>query len=147
MKELCVSPCSITSIIFVSTAKPGLGQEDFLAIKTVVQRNSERFGITGLLACNGFNFIQCIEGDPAAVEDLLYRIERDDRHSGMIVLSHGKAETRQFAQLHMVGRYWSLPQNSTQDELSTILAENSVSGVARMLFHSFNTLGVKNVGQ
>ena len=122
----------ITSYIFVSTVTPGIDQGDFLAIKNVAMENSRNSAITGLLACNGFNFMQ--------------RIWQDDRHSGVTIVDEREARTRQFAQLHVVGRFWSAQQGSERAVLSEILAGETVSNVARTMFQSFNSLGIKKAG-
>jgi len=143
LRKLCVSSRSITSLIFVSTVKPGLDRDDYLAIMSVTQRNNERFGLTGLLLSNGFNFMQCLEGDRAAVRDRIYYIGQDDRHSGVTILDHRESESRQFSQHYIAGRYFPGAHNCAQPELSKILDEIPVSELTRTLFRSFGSLGLQ----
>lgn len=145
-RKSCVASRPITSYIFVSTVTPGIDQGDFLAIKNVAMENSRNSAITGLLACNGFNFMQCIEGDRSVLNALMHRIWQDDRHSGVTIVDEREARTRQFAQLHVVGRFWSAQQGSERSVLSEILADKSVSNVARTMFQSFDSLGIKKAG-
>ncbi|NRD88842.1 hypothetical protein C8024_04270 [Sphingopyxis sp. BSNA05] len=141
MRKFCVSPRPITSLIFVSTVKPGMDQQDFLAITNVTRRNSERFGLTGLLVCNGFNFMQCIEGERAAVKDRMYHIIQDERHSGIIIVHHSEPEIRQFANIYMDRRYFPAEENSGVSDLPKILAMATVANVTRTMFQSFLSLG------
>lgn len=142
-RKLFVPLQTITSLIYVSTARPGLDQDDFLAIMTTSQRNNQRFGITGLLVFNGFNFMQCLEGDPCATKELLHRIRLDERHSGMNILSHQQTSGRQFSQWDMAGQYLPVEQGLTQADLSAALSENAVTDATRTLFQSFRSLGPK----
>jgi hypothetical protein len=133
----------ITSLIYVSTARPGLDQEEFLAIMTVSQRNNQRLGITGLLVFNGFNFIQCLEGDRAAANDRLHCIGQDGRHSGMTILSHREAPGRQFGQWDMAGHYLPVQHGMAESGLTELLSGETVTDATRTLFQSFRSLGAK----
>lgn len=132
---------SITSLIYVSTARPGLEHHDLLAIMSVAQSNNQRSGITGLILFNGFNFMQCIEGERAAAHDCLRRIERDDRHSGMTIISQREMPARQFNQWRMVGP--SLPAQSdfADTDLSSLLYHQAVTEATRTQFESFLSFG------
>lgn len=136
----------ITSLIYVSTAKPGLAEEDLQAIQTTAQRNNARLGITGLILFNGFNFMQCIEGDRASANECLNRIERDDRHSGMTVVSHCEIASPQFSQWRMFGPLLPVQSEWTQAALDQLLAGDAVTDATRTLFQSFGSLGAKTPG-
>ncbi|VWX59857.1 Sensors of blue-light using FAD [Sphingorhabdus sp. 109] len=146
LRKFCVSSRSITSLIFVSTAKPGMNQDDFLAIMSVTLRNSERFGLTGLLVCNGFNFMQYIEGERSSVRDRMYYIGQDDRHSGVTILYQQESESRQFANIYFAGRHFPSIQGCAQSDLPKILADVSMPEMARTLFRSFGSLGLQPSG-
>ncbi len=134
---------TITSLIYVSTARPGLDQQDLLAIMSAARRNNPRFGITGPILFNGFNFMQCIEGDRAATNDCLRRIERDDRHSGITIISHSELPNRQFTQWCMAGQ--SVPESPDlmETDIGGLLSRDSVSETTRTLFRSFLSFGIK----
>ena len=53
-------------------------------------------GITGLLVFNGERFCQTIEGAPAAINDLLARLDRDPRHADVEVIDDTEVEARRF---------------------------------------------------
>lgn len=134
---------AITSLIYVSTATPGLDQDDFLALMTTSQRNNRRFGITGLLVFNGFNFMQFLEGDRSATNELMHRIRMDERHGGMNILSQQQAHRRQFSQWDMAGQYLPVSHGLAQSDLSALLSEVAVTDATRTVFQSFRSLGAK----
>ena len=146
-RKSSVSRPSITSLVYVSTARPGLDQNDFQDIMTVAERNNQRLGITGLVMFNGFNFMQCIEGERAVAKDRLHRIGMDDRHTGLTILSHHEIANRQFAQWYMAGQYFPVKCGLPQSALSEILSDNSVSENTRNLFQSFRSLGARQAAR
>ena len=105
-------------------------------------RNNERSGITGLMLFNGFNFLQCIEGERAAANDCMRRIERDDRHSGLAIVSHRELARRQFTEWRMADQSMPAESDSAADML-VILSHENVSEATRTLFQSFLSFGMK----
>jgi hypothetical protein len=134
---------SITSLIYVSTARAGLDQSDLLAIMTVAQRNNSRFGITGLILFNGFNFMQCVEGERGAVNDCLRRIERDDRHSGTSIVSRRELARRQFSDWRMAGQSVPPQFGLAEADVLALLSRETVNEATRTLFQSFLSFGIK----
>ena len=53
-------------------------------------------GITGLLIFNGTHFLQILEGIPQAIDDLVEKLRRDARHSGLEVRDERFVEKRSF---------------------------------------------------
>jgi hypothetical protein len=53
-------------------------------------------GITGLLVFNGTHFLQIIEGNPMAIDDLVERLRRDPRHSGFEIRDQRVIDRRLF---------------------------------------------------
>lgn len=142
-RKLSVSLPLITSLIYVSNARPGLTEEDFLAIMKVSQRNNQRFGISGLLLFNGLNFMQCLEGDRAVAHDRLHHIRLDSRHDGISVVSHREIPRRQFAEWGMAGHYLGARKGSARAELCELLADDAIADSTRAMFQSFGSLGAK----
>ncbi|WP_417611386.1 BLUF domain-containing protein [Parasphingorhabdus sp.] len=136
---------SITSLIYVSTARAGLDENEFLDIVDVAQRNNERFGLTGLIVFNGFNFIQYLEGDRPAVNDRLHHIGMDDRHSGLTILSTSDTTKRQFTHFNMAGRYLPSEKGLARQGVDEMLADSAVSDSTRTIFQSFLSLGGKQL--
>lgn len=134
---------TIISLVYVSTARPGLDHDDLLAIEAVARRKNQESGISGLLLFNGFNFMQSIEGERTAVQDCLRRIERDDRHSGMTVVSQRETPRRQFAQWHMAGRSAAFQTELAEAGLMDLLSHETVAEATSTLFRSFLSFGIK----
>lgn len=53
-------------------------------------------GITGMLVFNGSRFLQIVEGGDVAIDDLMKRLRRDPRHSGIEVRDERRIEARSF---------------------------------------------------
>lgn len=88
-------------VVYVSTAAPDLSEDAVKAIAEDAQRNNQRRGLTGLMAFNGLNFIQALEGAAADVDDVFAAIRRDKRHSGVIALIEEPCLERQFPDWRM----------------------------------------------
>lgn len=58
-------------------------------------------GVTGLLLFDGNRFIQALEGERDAVDNVMRRIVADRRHDSIVFLSDGLVETRQFGNWSM----------------------------------------------
>ncbi len=65
------------------------------------RRNNQRAGITGALLFNGQGFAQVLEGPMGAVENIYERIQWDERHSHVVLLSNGPCEQRTFSDWSM----------------------------------------------
>lgn len=88
-------------LIYVSTATPGLSQQDVADILDVSQSNNEERYITGYLVHNGPSFMQLIEGPRPEIEDIYTRILHDQRHTGLVRILAEKAEHRAFPRWSM----------------------------------------------
>ena len=87
---------SLKSLTYTSLASLDLVAGDIDDI-LFTARNSNGFeGITGLLVFNGTHFMQIVEGTEQAVDDLLERLRRDHRHSGVEVRDERIIEERFF---------------------------------------------------
>ena len=75
-------------------------------ILTTSQRNNAAVGVTGALMFTDGLFAQVLEGERAAIETVFERIQLDDRHGEVQLLSFGPAHTRVFPAWSMafVGR-------------------------------------------
>ncbi|MDZ7588534.1 MAG: BLUF domain-containing protein [Parasphingorhabdus sp.] len=85
------------SIIYVSVADPALDEAEIEAIVAHSGANNSVRGLTGILLYNGFNFLQCLEGDDAAVNACFERIAVDPRHSGVTIVSRKPLAAREFS--------------------------------------------------
>lgn len=74
---------------------------DPAAILAQSRRNNARARITGLLFFDGKRFLQALEGDPATVDATFARIQADDRHHALVILSNRQIEQREFGEWAM----------------------------------------------
>ncbi len=72
--------------------------EDIL--KVAHSRNNE-LGVTGVLLCDGFKFLQVLEGGPEEIQSLLQSIKQDPRHHDLEILMQGESNTRFFSDWSM----------------------------------------------
>jgi hypothetical protein len=88
-------------VIYSSASSTPLQQEDLEGILTQARSKNARAGITGALAyVDGF-FLQVLEGEAAAVQQLMARIATDLRHETVIVLRSGEIAAPAFPDWQM----------------------------------------------
>lgn len=83
-------------LIYSSHAKREMTVQDLEHILAVSRARNALVGITGLLMYRDGKFLQCLEGDAAAVRDTYARILRDPRHHRAVHLMEERAEQRSF---------------------------------------------------
>lgn len=87
---------SLKSLTYTSLARLDLQASDLEAIHRTAREVNAFEGITGLLIFNGTHFLQIVEGAPAAIDDLLVRLRRDERHNGVEVRDERLVPERSF---------------------------------------------------
>ncbi len=87
-------------LIYASRAKQ-LGPMDVKDILDSSRRNNKRVGVTGALCLSNGIFLQCLEGDRAAVNVLYHRILLDNRHTDPAILDFAEVHKRQFGVWNM----------------------------------------------
>ena len=87
---------NLKSLSYTSLARLDLRAEDLNAIHRTARELNSLDGVTGLLVFNGTHFLQIIEGAAPAIDDLLARLRRDPRHSGLEVRDERVVEERSF---------------------------------------------------
>ena len=88
-------------VIYSSASSTPLQQEDLEDILTHARRKNARTGITGALAYVDGCFLQVLEGEAAAVQQLMARIATDLRHETVIVLQSGEIAAPAFPDWQM----------------------------------------------
>lgn len=83
-------------LIYVSAAREEVSSADLERLLGIARRNNEAAGVTGLLLYHDGSFFQVLEGPKEAVVRIFSTVERDPRHSRVIVLQNKVAETRAF---------------------------------------------------
>lgn len=61
-------------------------EKEMAKIVSLSRSNNARLGLTGALACTQNHFAQLLEGPNADLDDLMHRIEQDDRHFDLTIL-------------------------------------------------------------
>ncbi len=111
--------------MYMSTSKREMGQQELDSILAVARDRNPKLGVSGLLLYVERHFLQYLEGEQEAVENLYRHIEKDDRHSGVMRLFAGLYDRRIFAD-------WSMGfHRLDQDEKAALsgaidLSQNSV---------------------
>jgi len=70
-------------LIYISTARPGLGSGDFETLLARSRTRNRDDGITSVVIYDGSRFLQTLEGPEGHVERCFARIALDPRHSGV----------------------------------------------------------------
>ena len=83
-------------LIYVSAAREEMTSEQLDSILAVARRNNEPAGVTGLLLFHDGSFFQVLEGPKEAVMRIFSAIEKDPRHSRVILLQTQAAASRAF---------------------------------------------------
>lgn len=132
---------SIKSVIYVSTGIPDLADSDLDDINRECQANNPGLNLTGVLAYNGTNFMQLLEGPPENVFQCLGTISKDPRHQGMIIINQRTLDRREFDAWAMMYSRYQPGESKPGEQLEKWLATNEVSDETRTIFASFKTLG------
>ena len=91
----------LKSLTYTSLARLDLEAEDTEAIHRTARDINALEGITGLLIFNGSHFLQIIEGAPNAIDELVERLRRDPRHSGLEIRDEREVAERNFPEWSM----------------------------------------------
>jgi hypothetical protein len=100
----------LIQLTYASRTSRILGPGDVKDILGASQRNNLRAGITGALCLSNGIFLQQLEGDRTAVNELYHRLLSDKRHHGTAVLDFGEIPYRRFSSWSM-GLLGSLEAN------------------------------------
>ena len=87
---------ALKSLTYTSLARLDLEASDLEAIHRTAREVNALEGITGLLIFNGTHFLQIVEGAPNAIDELLERLRRDQRHNGVEVRDEREVGERSF---------------------------------------------------
>ncbi len=88
-------------LIYASRASESFQAKDISSILEVAQETNRDLDITGILYFGNGYFIQCLEGQPEAVEALYERISTDLRHENVVVLDKIEIQERSFEEWRM----------------------------------------------
>lgn len=88
-------------IAYTSLAALDLTEQQLCDIHAAARDLNGIDGVSGLLLFNGTHFLQWIEGPPEAIDDLVERLRRDDRHSAFEIREESFADERLFGDWSM----------------------------------------------
>jgi hypothetical protein len=122
----------VYQLIYRSSALPTLNPEQIMEIIDVAIAFNRRMGITGCLVYYKGHFIQLLEGEQEAVDQLYKKIKTDPRHTQVEILSTGFTKNRVFGSWNM--GYIEMPDrtkkekeelaNKAEKELSKVSTKN-----------------------
>ncbi len=127
------------SLIYVSTVTDAFQREGLAALGEQAALANARLGVTGLLVYNGQHFMQLLEGEDAAVDQLLDRIARDERHSGLAVIRRDRRHTRECPNWSMRSFMTPLQGAGSATMFAARLPE-AFAADTRVIFTSFASL-------
>lgn len=88
-------------LVYQSLAKPGIKATDIANILYTSRRFNTANNITGCLLFHNHEFIQILEGDKHIVQALFATIQKDARHSNVMLLEQNEKEERMFPTWNM----------------------------------------------
>ena len=83
-------------LVYVSSAKKKMSEEELTFILEQARQNNERLEITGIMIYIDGNIIQMLEGEEDKVRTVYNKILLDPRHSGVLKLLDGSLAKRNF---------------------------------------------------
>ncbi len=97
------------SLVYVSAAVQPWTTAELTALLEQSRANNAQLGITGMLLYKNHQFMQALEGPPAAVRALEARIARDPRHRDVLTLIETPIRQRAFGE-------WAMGFHQLDDE-------------------------------
>ena len=121
-------------LVYISSIRRG-AILDPVTILAASRRNNARVRVTGLLFFDGKRFLQALEGEEDAVDDTFARIQRDDRHQALVVLSNRVIATREFGEWAMAYGAPGEDRDAALERVTRLVAQ--ADPVVRATFEGF----------
>ena len=119
-------------LLYHSTEAYEMDASDLLKLLIDARGHNAEHRITGLLLYHDRRFMQLLEGGRETVQTLYRKIQRDPRHSDLVLETEGPASVRMFSTWHMA--FVEVPKidgnpvlDSVESELDTALILRSLS--------------------
>jgi Sensors of blue-light using FAD len=89
-------------IVYTSSAKQEFSAADLKKLLIAARMRNKAVGVTGMLVFHDGAFLQALEGEKRAVNEIFARIQNDPRHGDLVVLHRGPGpEPRVFGEWSM----------------------------------------------
>lgn len=92
---------ALIHLIYVSSATAACDAVELEKILVSSARNNTPLQVTGMLLYAQGNFMQVLEGEEEAIDEIYARIAKDPRHDGLFVIEREPIEQRAFDQWSM----------------------------------------------
>ena len=120
---------TLLRVVYISTVVAPFNEDELRRLVEKASKANAAIDITGMLCYNAGDFLQILEGPPAAVEELLEIISRDPRHLMVQILHRGSCTTRLFPD-------WAMELCDSRFEVS--ICRSEFSTIASFLSHCEN---------
>lgn len=94
----------LVQVIYASSATELFEKDELIALLETSRANNHAVDVTGILLYKDGNFLQVLEGPEPAVDTLLARIAKDQRHKRVMVFFRQTIENRDFPHWSMAFR-------------------------------------------
>jgi len=92
---------TIVRLIYLSSATRDMSLSDMKDILTIARKNNLSRGICGMLCYDNRYFVQALEGEREAVNELFFHIADDARHSDVMITSYEYIDKPAFKEWNM----------------------------------------------
>jgi hypothetical protein len=89
------------NLIYISCATRAINEHELLELLKQSRIKNKKYNLTGVLFYANENFMQILEGEVAAVDQLYEAILKDDRNTGHTIIQRKKIKERDFPQWSM----------------------------------------------
>lgn len=128
----------LIQLIYVSSAVKVFTQQQLSDLLETARAANHHHHITGLLLYKDGNFMQVIEGEEQAIDQLMSNLQNDQRHNGIIQILKEPVQQRNFADWSM--GFKNISNEETEgfsDFLEPESRDKLLPGKAKMLLMGF----------
>lgn len=132
----------LNSLVYVSSEVKPLNPEEISYLLNRARTRNSEYDVTGVLLYISSNFMQYLEGPEESLDFIFKLIQKDDRHTGVILVDQEEIESRQFGDWSMayqtrdVEGYVGSPGERKLIEMLLDLPDENPSS-ARIVLNSF----------
>lgn len=131
----------LIQMIYISSSSQLMNESELQELLTIARKRNHHHNISGLLLYHDGSIMQAIEGEEAAVRQLMFNIERDSRHTGILILLDEKIDQRSFPDWKMSYRHITTENNEGLSDFlfcqSSSHEKEITAGRAKKLITSF----------